>query len=172
MHQLVVERLMTLREPYRSTLLARYFEDLSHGEIAARDGVALATVRSRLQRGLAELRGDLGEEQHTQGSLLALLALQTWSPESVATQATRASAWIPWATAAAVTTGVGLFLLWPDPELSKPNIESNVELSAQTPAPKVDPLNSQRNGSPLHRHPLIPLSRSRYQKRIQHSPVH
>ncbi|MEZ6018065.1 MAG: sigma factor-like helix-turn-helix DNA-binding protein [Planctomycetota bacterium] len=98
LHQVVVARLMQLREPYRATLLARYFEDLSHGEIATRDGVSLATVRSRLQRGLAELREDLGQRERGHASVLALLAYQTWDPAALAASA---------ATSARVGLGVG-----------------------------------------------------------------
>ena len=48
--------LMALAEPYRGTLQARYFEELSPLAIAARDGVPVATVKTRLQRGLTLLR--------------------------------------------------------------------------------------------------------------------
>ena len=54
--QRVVEALLGLAEPYRSTVLLRYWEDLPPAAIAARLGVPGATVRARLQRGLAMLR--------------------------------------------------------------------------------------------------------------------
>ncbi|HEX6812954.1 MAG TPA: sigma-70 family RNA polymerase sigma factor [Planctomycetota bacterium] len=50
---------MALPEPFRGTLLLRYFEDLTPTEIAARTGVPLPTVKSRLQRGLELLRESL-----------------------------------------------------------------------------------------------------------------
>ncbi len=52
----VTEAVLGLPEPYRSTVLARYFEDRKPAAIAARDGVPLATVKSRLQRALSMLR--------------------------------------------------------------------------------------------------------------------
>ncbi len=113
MHQVLVERLMTLREPYRSTLLARYFEDLSHAEIAERDGVALATVRSRLQRGLSELREDLDQKDRQNGSLLALLALHTWSPQDVG-QGVAAGSWLAYLGVLATGVGITIFAFWPD----------------------------------------------------------
>jgi RNA polymerase sigma factor (sigma-70 family) len=55
----VASALLELGEPYRETLLLRYYEDLSAAQIAERLGVPAATVRSRLKRGLEELRGRL-----------------------------------------------------------------------------------------------------------------
>lgn len=48
--------LAALEEPFRSTLLLRYYEELAPIEIAARLGVPGGTVRWRLARGLALLR--------------------------------------------------------------------------------------------------------------------
>ena len=56
LQQRVVEAVQTLDEPYRSTLLLRYFEGLSRGRIAEELGIPVATVSTRLQRGLAKLR--------------------------------------------------------------------------------------------------------------------
>ncbi|MFN8639699.1 MAG: sigma-70 family RNA polymerase sigma factor [Dehalococcoidia bacterium] len=44
----------------RDILAAVYFEGLTHGEVAARSGVALGTVKSRLRLGLEKLRGAIG----------------------------------------------------------------------------------------------------------------
>jgi RNA polymerase sigma factor (sigma-70 family) len=55
----VASELLELAEPYRATLLLRYYEDLSSAEIARRLAVPAATVRSRLKRGLDELRARL-----------------------------------------------------------------------------------------------------------------
>jgi len=55
----LVEALRALEEPYRSALVQRYYHDLAPKEIAARGGVPLDTVKSRLARGLAKLREDL-----------------------------------------------------------------------------------------------------------------
>jgi RNA polymerase sigma-70 factor (ECF subfamily) len=53
----VVEAVLQLREPYRTAILLRYYDDLSAREIATRLGVNASTVRSRVSRGLEELRG-------------------------------------------------------------------------------------------------------------------
>ncbi len=52
----VTDALWRLPEPYQRTLVARYFGDESPAAIAARTATPLATVKSRLQRGLELLR--------------------------------------------------------------------------------------------------------------------
>ena len=58
----VVDAVERLREPYRTTLVLRYLEGLKPREIAARENAPIETVRSRIQRGLRELRKDLGPD--------------------------------------------------------------------------------------------------------------
>ncbi len=58
----ITHAIATLDEPYKKTIVARYFEGLTAKQIAARDGVALATVSSRQQRALALLREKLALE--------------------------------------------------------------------------------------------------------------
>jgi RNA polymerase sigma-70 factor (ECF subfamily) len=57
----VVEAVLALAEPYRSTVLLRYLDGLSGPEIAERTGVSHAAVRQRLSRGLKTLRGELDD---------------------------------------------------------------------------------------------------------------
>lgn len=61
-HQRTVAAVLALDEPYRSTVLRRFFDDLSPEEVAAREHASEATVRSRLKRGLALLRARLERE--------------------------------------------------------------------------------------------------------------
>ena len=49
-----------LRPERRAVLILRFYEDLSHGEIARLLGCPVATVRTRTRRGLADLRKELG----------------------------------------------------------------------------------------------------------------
>jgi RNA polymerase sigma-70 factor (ECF subfamily) len=56
LHRQVVQAVVALEEPYRSTLLMRYFEDLTPKEIARRSGIPPGTVRSRMKRALDQLR--------------------------------------------------------------------------------------------------------------------
>src|SRR5262249_57076749 len=46
-------------EPYRSTLLQRYYHDLSVAAIAERGATPLNTVKARIARGLEKLRAEL-----------------------------------------------------------------------------------------------------------------
>ena len=59
----LVRCVLELREPYRSTVLLRYYEGLPAVEIARRQGLPDATVRSRLRRALRELRQRLDHLQ-------------------------------------------------------------------------------------------------------------
>ncbi len=81
-HRNVVLAVLALEEPYRSTLLMRFFEQLPYDEIARRTGVTRAAVNSRITRGLAELRARL---ESTYGGdrralVLALTPLAKLSP--------------------------------------------------------------------------------------------
>ncbi|MFT3772036.1 MAG: sigma-70 family RNA polymerase sigma factor [Minicystis sp.] len=58
----LAELVADLAEPFRSTLLLRYFEGLSAAEIARRQGVPAGTVRWRLKEGLDRLRVALDRE--------------------------------------------------------------------------------------------------------------
>jgi RNA polymerase sigma-70 factor (ECF subfamily) len=64
----LVERVLALREPSRSTVLLCYFEGLAPSEAARAMGVPAATMRSRLKRALDELRERFDEEQRGGGS--------------------------------------------------------------------------------------------------------
>src|SRR5262245_27466641 len=55
----LAEAVERLAEPYRTTLVLRYYDDLSAAEIARRAGIPPATVRARLKRGLDALRARL-----------------------------------------------------------------------------------------------------------------
>ncbi len=60
----LVGAVLELTEPYRSTILLRFYRDLSPTEIAANEGVPAATIRSRLSRGIAQLRERLDRRFH------------------------------------------------------------------------------------------------------------
>ncbi len=71
----LVHAVLALEEPYRESILLRYFEDLPPRAIAARQGVPVETVRTRIKRALARLRRDLGGDRSREGLLLALAPL-------------------------------------------------------------------------------------------------
>ncbi len=55
----VVTAVLSLDEPYRSTILLRFYEDLAPREIAESEQLPVETVRTRLKRGMALLREKL-----------------------------------------------------------------------------------------------------------------
>jgi len=73
----VVDAVQALDEPWRSTILLRYYDNLPHREVAARLGVPLETMRTRLKKGLALLRAKLAKDHDgtSDGWRLALAPL-------------------------------------------------------------------------------------------------
>ena len=71
----VVEAVLALSEPYRSTIVQRYFDEVPPKEIARRSGVPYETVRTRLGRALRELRRRLDTEHASWAPALGLLVL-------------------------------------------------------------------------------------------------
>jgi RNA polymerase sigma-70 factor (ECF subfamily) len=55
----IAEAVDALDEPYRAAIVYRYLDGLAPREIAARLGVPIKTVKTRLHRGLERLRGQL-----------------------------------------------------------------------------------------------------------------
>lgn len=72
-HRLVLDSVLALNEPYRSTVLLRFFEELQPSEIAARLGVPVATVHTRLQRAFAQLRNRLDSRLGSRSAWAGLL---------------------------------------------------------------------------------------------------
>ena len=91
--QTVTQAVMQLDEPYRSTLLLRFYEDRPTADIARDQNVTEATVRSRVHRGLKMLRERL--ERH-----------QTWG-EKRWVHGLLPLAGIDWGTAAATAAASG-----------------------------------------------------------------
>ncbi|MFO0980718.1 MAG: sigma-70 family RNA polymerase sigma factor [Planctomycetota bacterium] len=72
----VVGIVLAITEPHRSTLLLRYWCDLSPGAIAERLGIPHSTVRNRLKRALEQVRTRLDRESGgMQRAVRVLLAL-------------------------------------------------------------------------------------------------
>ncbi|MEM7167558.1 MAG: sigma-70 family RNA polymerase sigma factor [Planctomycetota bacterium] len=74
LHREIVHALSRLDEPFRSTLVLRFYEDLTSAEIARRQGIPAATVRVRLKRGLDRLRDQLNSSRESYLPALFLLA--------------------------------------------------------------------------------------------------
>jgi RNA polymerase sigma-70 factor (ECF subfamily) len=65
--QQVTAAVTALPEPYHTTILLRYLRELAPADVAAAMGVPLATVKTRLVRGLALLRERFDGEQRARG---------------------------------------------------------------------------------------------------------
>lgn len=83
-HERVVRALLALEEPYRSALVLRFFEDLPPREIGRRTGVGAETARSRVQRGVALLRGRLGADDDPRSRRAAWLLVTLPRPAGLA----------------------------------------------------------------------------------------
>jgi len=89
---------LALEEPYRRAVLLRWFEGHEAAAIARMEGVPLATVRTRLQRGIAKLRERLDRQHGDRSKWLPAVAALASKPAEAAA-ATGSVAWIVLAAA-------------------------------------------------------------------------
>jgi RNA polymerase sigma factor (sigma-70 family) len=79
LEQAVVRAVLALKEPFRTTVLLRFYEGHATAAIAQQMRIPADTVRARLRRGLAELRAKLdascGSRDHWVAALLPVAAL-------------------------------------------------------------------------------------------------
>jgi RNA polymerase sigma factor (sigma-70 family) len=151
--QRVVRAVLDLPEPYRSTLLRRYFEDLGPAAIAARERVPLETVRTRLRRGLDMVRERFDRENDGDRRawclLLLPLARRAGSAEAAGTAAAGTAAaflaFLTWkaAVAAAVLAAAGIGAwAWSGPGVAAAPVAppaAPVVAAAKPPAPPPAP---------------------------------
>ncbi len=92
-HRHVVDAVLDLDEPYRTTIVLRYFEELSVHDVARRMDAPLETVRARLRRGRERLRGRLdGEFGGRRAWCIPLLAGWDGLPNAASTASTAIAA--------------------------------------------------------------------------------
>lgn len=119
----VLDAVRELAEPYRSTIVHRYFDELTREEIAERLGVPLETVRTRLRRALHLLRERLDSEDETEawvGALLPLFGLRRVGVAGAASGSVLAGWWAAKAAAVAAILGAGVLLLYSRDPASAP----------------------------------------------------
>ncbi|MEM6672283.1 MAG: sigma-70 family RNA polymerase sigma factor [Planctomycetota bacterium] len=92
------QAVLALREPYRSTVFGRYYENKSVSDLAREAGCPVATVESRLRRALTILRERFDHDHERGAWRLALLPLV--DPRDLAETLMRAGTSLPSATAA------------------------------------------------------------------------
>jgi RNA polymerase sigma-70 factor (ECF subfamily) len=108
LHRALLAAIEALSEPLRVAIVRRYFDDAKPREIAREQGVPVATVKTRLRRGLAllrvALRGEWGE-----GHESALVVLSSGGAGvAVAGAVVMAAKWKAMLTAAAAIAVVGI----------------------------------------------------------------
>jgi protocatechuate 3,4-dioxygenase beta subunit len=145
----VARAVASLEEPYRSTILYRYFEGLPPREIATRLDVSVSAVNERLRRGLEKLRArldrDFGERRSWCAALLPLVgrgaaeaAVGGPASASLLTGALLMSTKIKIAIAVIVAAGV-TYAFWPRDEVKPPEVpEAQVSPPVRAVAEKKD----------------------------------
>ncbi len=100
---------LSLAEPYRTAVVMRFYDELSPGAIARRLDVPVETVRTRIKRGVAQLRGRLhGEDDEKRQLWAGLLARLASEPRQRATQLSR---WTP-AIYVPIAAAIGALCVW------------------------------------------------------------
>ncbi|NVB80032.1 MAG: sigma-70 family RNA polymerase sigma factor [Kofleriaceae bacterium] len=141
LQRVVAGEVLALAEPYRSTVLLHYFEELSCAEIARRIGVPEATVRGRLKVALDQLRTRLGRgDRGSRARLAALTPLAAMhGPPRTAAIAVGAFAMKKLALAILlVLVIVGVFL-WRQRGDSRSDAGARAEPAGARSAPRVGP---------------------------------
>jgi len=140
----VTNAVLALDEPYQTAIFLRYFEDLPPRAICKRTGANLATVKSRLQRGLVLLRARLdrqcGDREQWRMALLFTFGLPLSTAAAAGLTATT-GAWLLGTTtktliAAGLLCAGGLFAytLVQDPPPLPTELARQGDAPAATPA--------------------------------------
>ena len=110
---------LALEERYRNPILLRYHEGLPPRTIAAQLDVPVETVRTRIKRGLAQLRSSLGASARDQRAVLLALAS---GPTTILTTTTGSALPLGQSLAVGVALAVvGALALWPSERGSRPS---------------------------------------------------
>jgi RNA polymerase sigma-70 factor (ECF subfamily) len=91
LQRLMADEVVRLDEPYRSTILLHYFEELSSAEIARRLDVPEGTVRRRLKVALDQLRERLGARDPKKARSLIIAFAPVAKPSQAQTASTGAT---------------------------------------------------------------------------------
>lgn len=127
----IVNAVLELEEPYRATVLLRFFEELPPREIARRTGDPLATVNSRLQRALARLRERLDDRNRAWAALLLpwVRGIESFGPPTLLTAVMNTKLVLALGAAA---LAAGALVFWKAPSESERTVPPSL---AESPAP-------------------------------------
>lgn len=101
-----------LPDPYREVLRLRFFEELSHAEIAERLHRPLETVHSQVKRGLARMRTRMDQEHDGERRAWALLLVRHGEAPATTSATVALRSWIPWAAALLLGVGAWVVVSW------------------------------------------------------------
>ncbi|MBK7641592.1 MAG: sigma-70 family RNA polymerase sigma factor [Planctomycetes bacterium] len=130
--QRLARAVLELAEPYRTTVLRRYFDGWSTEEIARAEGTNPSTVRTRLERGLAQLRARLEREGGAEW-MSALWPLVPLKPGAAALASITGGILVGTGTKLALAVCAAAlcgWILWPSHAPSAPPLELPVPTSA------------------------------------------
>ena len=106
----VVDTLMSIDEPVRTTLILRFYEELPPREVAKRMDCPVETVRTRTRRGLEKMRRKL-DEQHEGDRRAWMAAITPWAfPAGKAAGLAAVGGTATWKLGAAALLFVGIGL--------------------------------------------------------------
>ncbi len=142
----VVDAVLALPEPYRSTILLRFWDDLKPRHIAARTGVPVETVRTRLKRGQAMLREHLDDTHGSRAAwctpLLALPGARAAAAAAHPVIATSALTGVLWMKTkltillfAAACACLLTWSAWPETESAPSTVEGTAHTASGSAAP-------------------------------------
>ncbi|MFN0245234.1 MAG: sigma-70 family RNA polymerase sigma factor [Planctomycetota bacterium] len=129
----LVASVVDLPEPYRTTIFLHFYEELPPRTIAKRQNVPVETVRTRIKRGVAMLRGRLNGKDDERKEYWAVALVQL----SQTPTASKPSAWerlLP-ITAAASIGALCAWLWTADPILGAGDSAPVAQVVAPAPAP-------------------------------------
>src|SRR5262245_7375723 len=152
----LMNSVLELDEPYRSTVLLRFFEELPPREIARRTDTPLATVNSRLQRALARLRERLDARNHAWCALLLPWARsgELLGPPTLLSVLMKTQLSI----AAAVVLAAGAFVWWNATSSSEPSRAAEASRPAALAEPRSSGAGASAGERPVEREaqPVLP----------------
>ncbi|MEQ1633899.1 MAG: sigma-70 family RNA polymerase sigma factor [Planctomycetota bacterium] len=142
----VADAVHALEEPFRTTIWLRWFEGLDNAAVAARTGVPVATVRSRLQRAHAQLAARLDGDY---GDRRAWLALATpFSASSVTASVTAVASGLVMKkaiVAAALCVPFALVYVWSPTPVELPAVRAVAEMPPELAGASSPPAAMERH---------------------------
>jgi RNA polymerase sigma-70 factor (ECF subfamily) len=154
LHRDLVDAVLALDDPYRQTVLLRFVEDLSAAEIARRQGIPAATVRSRLKRGLDHLRIEL-DRRHGDRATWTRALMPLTVPTTAAQGAALATGVLLMKVTLASVAAAGIAALaivtWPDDEPAQAGSRAVTPANAGSPSDSGPALTKTSRNTPVKR---------------------